>query len=242
MSVCVQANRAAQAPADGGAARPALEDSNEDDLDPGAYFENRAAAVQRAKDAGTNPYPHKFHVDHSVPEFADKYRPQVEAGSHMEDEVSVAGRIQTKRASGSKLLFYDLVGEGTRVQIMADLRVSEHAENPDKFIALHNGVKRGDIVGVRGKPGASKKGELSIFPVHMEVRVSLFAAAVLQHAQNMLPEHAHTSVCMLTCISHFGQMIMIIIVQRYTLKKSSCLLSCGHAWACNCDTLHLARL
>jgi lysyl-tRNA synthetase class II len=30
--------------------------------------------------------------------------------------------------------------------------------------AAHNEVKRGDIVGVVGYPGKSKKGELSIFP------------------------------------------------------------------------------
>lgn len=32
------------------------------------------------------------------------------------------------------------------------------------FQTLHNETKRGDIVGVEGFPGKSKKGELSIFP------------------------------------------------------------------------------
>ncbi len=32
------------------------------------------------------------------------------------------------------------------------------------FQELHNDTKRGDIVGVVGYPGKSKKGELSIFP------------------------------------------------------------------------------
>ena len=35
---------------------------------------------------------------------------------------------------------------------------------PGAFAALHNSVKRGDIVGVEGYPGKSKMGELSIFP------------------------------------------------------------------------------
>ncbi len=35
---------------------------------------------------------------------------------------------------------------------------------PEAFAALHNSVKRGDIVGVAGHPGKSKMGELSIFP------------------------------------------------------------------------------
>ena len=33
-----------------------------------------------------------------------------------------------------------------------------------KTLARHASVKRGDIIGVEGLPGKSKKGELSIFP------------------------------------------------------------------------------
>lgn len=32
------------------------------------------------------------------------------------------GRIYSKRASGAKLLFYDLKAEGSKIQIMADAR------------------------------------------------------------------------------------------------------------------------
>lgn len=39
----------------------------------------------------------------------------------------------------------------------------------EAFQALHNEVKRGDIVGVRGYPGKSKKGELSLFPTHFVI-------------------------------------------------------------------------
>ena len=35
---------------------------------------------------------------------------------------SPAGRINTKRASGQKLLFYDLINGGRKVQVMADAR------------------------------------------------------------------------------------------------------------------------
>jgi lysyl-tRNA synthetase, class II len=143
--------------------------AGEDELDSAAYYANRAAAVAKAKEAGSNPYPHKFHVDYSMPDFISRFSDRVINGEKLEEDVSVAGRIQSQRASSAKLIFYDLVGEGSKIQIMADQRVSEHAENLGLFVALHNAVKRGDIVGVRGKPGASKKGELSIFPVHMEV-------------------------------------------------------------------------
>ena len=36
--------------------------------------------------------------------------------------VIVLGRIHAKRESGSKLIFYDLRGEDTKIQIMADAR------------------------------------------------------------------------------------------------------------------------
>lgn len=32
------------------------------------------------------------------------------------------GRVMMKRSSGAKLLFYDVSGEGAKIQVMADLR------------------------------------------------------------------------------------------------------------------------
>lgn len=46
-------------------------------------------------------------------------------------------------------------------------RVSELDE--EAFATLHAEVKRGDIVGVSGHPGKSKRGELSIFPIKFQV-------------------------------------------------------------------------
>lgn len=34
----------------------------------------------------------------------------------------LSGRIHAKRASGQKLIFYDLRGEGVKIQVMADAR------------------------------------------------------------------------------------------------------------------------
>lgn len=47
----------------------------------------------------------------------------VEDGKVMQDvTVSLAGRVSSKRASGAKLLFYDIQGDGTKVQIITDAR------------------------------------------------------------------------------------------------------------------------
>lgn len=68
----------------------------------------------------------------------------------------------SKRSSSSKLSFYDLNDSCLKVQVMADLRKSEL--DKDEFAKLHAFAKRGDIVGVTGFPGKTKRGELSIFP------------------------------------------------------------------------------
>jgi lysyl-tRNA synthetase, class II len=55
------AKAAANAAAKQAAPASALED-DDDELDPNLYFERRVKAVAAAKDAGRNPYPHKFQV------------------------------------------------------------------------------------------------------------------------------------------------------------------------------------
>ena len=69
-----------------------------------------------------NPYPHKFHVSSSLKSYVDTYGVdgKIPAGTKLEGVTeSLAGRIHNIRASGAKLKFYDLHGEGTKVQIMA---------------------------------------------------------------------------------------------------------------------------
>lgn len=40
-------------------------------------------------------------------------------------------------------------------------------KSEDAFVAINNKLRRGDIIGVRGNPGKTKKGELSIIPTEM---------------------------------------------------------------------------
>lgn len=87
----------------------------------------------------------------------------VRDGEVLENTVhNVAGRVHSIRESGAKLIFYDLRGEGVKVQVMANGRLYE---NEDKFVADTAKIKRGDIIGVTGKPAKSKKGEFSIIPL-----------------------------------------------------------------------------
>lgn len=110
----------------------------------------------------TYPYPHKFQVSISVPAFIEKYN-GLKAGDVEEEIVTVAGRLHNMRTMG-KLRFYDLHSDGVKIQITAQAQDSER-----DFNEVHDSLRRGDIVGVRGVAGRTKPkkggdGELSIFP------------------------------------------------------------------------------
>ena len=57
-----------------------------------------------------------------------------------------SGRIHAKRESSQKLLFYDVRGEGVKIQIMANLK---EYESEEAFYAINNKLKRGRCSTVR---------------------------------------------------------------------------------------------
>lgn len=136
--------------------------ADDEDMDPTQYYENRLKTLDSLKAMGANPYPHKFPVNISIPGYIEKYKNLSEGEKHVDVTECLAGRIMNKRTSSSKLFFYDLYGDGVKVQVMADARTSELEET--EFSSFHSGVKRGDIVGICGYPGKSNRGELSVFP------------------------------------------------------------------------------
>lgn len=77
---------------------------------------------------------------------------------------SLAGRVHAIRESGAKLIFYDLRGEGVKLQVMANAKLYESEE---KFQAETAKIRRGDIIGINGFPGKTKKGELSVIPTQV---------------------------------------------------------------------------
>lgn len=54
-------------------------------------------------------------------------------------------------------------------------------KSEEEFVHINNKLRRGDIIGVRGNPGKTKKGELSIIPIEM---------TLLSPCLHMLP-HLH---------------------------------------------------
>lgn len=136
----------------------------DEDIDPNMYYEIRSraiAALPKRAENPVNPFPHKFHVDTKIPAFIAEYESQLKEGEQLRDvKVRIAGRIMSGRDAGKKLKFYDVHADGVKVQVHAN--ASDCTPGLD-FIAMHDIVRRGDIVGVIGFPGRTKKGELSVF-------------------------------------------------------------------------------
>ena len=135
-------------------------------MDPTAYFENRSKAITALKE-GKNPYPypHKFNVELNIRQFVAKYK-DVEIGTNvfLEESVSTAGRVTNIRKAGKGLIFYDLIGDGAKLQALcqADAHKGELG-----FAETHRLIRRGDIVGFVGRPGRSVTNELSISPTEV---------------------------------------------------------------------------
>lgn len=140
---------------------------NEEEISPNEYFKLRTATVANLKAAGgeNSPYPHKFHVSTSLEEFIAKYS-HLKDGEILEEKLSVAGRVHAIRESGSKLVFFDLRGEGAKIQVMATARAyyDENQFGEDVFK-----IRRGDIIGVEGVAAKTKKGELSVMPTKVKL-------------------------------------------------------------------------
>lgn len=119
---------------------------------------------KRQQETGIKTYPHKFQTTSSVKEFCDRYAVLTPGQEIEADVVSLAGRVMSKRESGSKLLFLDLIGEGEKIQVWLNASKLQ-AENQE----VVSTINRGDIIGVTGYPARTKKGELSIVPTRVEL-------------------------------------------------------------------------
>jgi len=141
--------------------------ADEEEISPNEYFKIRSRAVEELKlNPDTHPYPHKFHVSTSLTSFLTDYASLTDGETVKEKEVRVAGRIHAIRESGPKLIFYDVRGEGVKLQVMANMAAYTSEE---EFLADTAKLRRGDILGVVGNPGRTKKGELSVITTKVEL-------------------------------------------------------------------------
>ncbi|CDR96019.1 lysyl-tRNA synthetase, putative [Babesia bigemina] len=135
--------------------------SSSTEVDAKQYHKARVATVQEWRSQNVA-YPHKFQTNMNVAQFIDKYEHLV-PGQYMErEEVRIAGRISRIASSSSKLRFYDMRSNGLRLQVFVNYEY--HNSKSGDFNEIYNSIKRGDVVGIVGFPGRSKRGELSVFP------------------------------------------------------------------------------
>jgi lysyl-tRNA synthetase class 2 len=118
------------------------------------YYKLRLQTLQQLKDAGENPYPHKFHVSISLTSFIETYSHLKEGDILLDVSVSLAGRIHAIRESGVKLRFLDCRGEDVKLQIMANAKYFTAERDFEEAL---DRMRRGDIVGFIGHPAKTKK-------------------------------------------------------------------------------------
>ena len=138
--------------------------ANDDEgLDSQQYFKHRSTKINKLMEnpAGEHfPFPHKWHIDYTVPKLVEKYEPLCpEKGVFLEEVVSTAGRINSIRQVSAKLIFYDIVSEASKVQLMVNAKNYENEAEYEEIVTI---LRRGDILGVKGNPGRSQPGEFSI--------------------------------------------------------------------------------
>uniref|UniRef100_T1PAJ7 Lysine--tRNA ligase n=1 Tax=Musca domestica TaxID=7370 RepID=T1PAJ7_MUSDO len=163
-----EAAKAASAPAAGSAeGKKKPVSALDEEISPNEYFKLRSAAVSELKKSPeTHPYPHKFHVSISLENYINKYG-NLKEGEMLENEqLSIAGRVHAIRESGAKLIFYDLRGEGVKLQVMANAKLYKDEQS---FEVDTGKIRRGDIIGINGFPAKTKKGELSIVPKEIKL-------------------------------------------------------------------------
>lgn len=121
--------------------------------------------VASEEEKGNATYPHKFEVTSSIPQYLKTYENLKDNEQLNNLNVSIAGRVMEMRQMSKNLRFYDIQADGKGLQVVANLKdFKEKGDNArDLFLAQHQNIRRGDIIGATGYPGKTKAGELSIF-------------------------------------------------------------------------------
>lgn len=137
----------------------------------------RLEKVQSMRDASVEPFEYSFKVTKTAMQLTSEYEGRMENGEEDEEaDVSVAGRIMTRRVFG-KLAFFTLQDETGTIQLQMD-----KGRLGDSFKDLKAWTDGGDIIGIRGTVRRTDKGELTVYATEWK----MLTKAVLQ-----LPDKFH---------------------------------------------------
>ncbi|MFC1518033.1 OB-fold nucleic acid binding domain-containing protein, partial [Candidatus Margulisiibacteriota bacterium] len=133
---------------------------------------------QKLKDilsSGDNPFQYSYEKTHHIGDILEKYA-NLKNEEEAKEKVSIAGRIVARRGHG-KASFGNILDDSGAIQFYCKLdNLGEEKYN--KYLTLDTG----DIVGIKGIPFRSKRGELS-------VRVDEYT--LLTKSLHPLPEKFH---------------------------------------------------
>jgi lysyl-tRNA synthetase, class II len=117
------------------------------------YLNVRLNKLAQIKAQGHEIYPSAYKKTHYAKNIIAKYQ-HLEASTHTEDEVRVAGRIMAMRNNG---MFIDLHDETGKIQIFSH---KNNLSQPQLELLLN--LDLGDIIGVKGKIRCTPRGELTV--------------------------------------------------------------------------------
>ena len=106
-------------------------------------------------------YPSTFHPTHTIPSFLSLYSSLPPSTRLPTSPLTLTGRIVAKRTASSKLTFLDIHSLHAKVQVMCTASAWEAGEEGWGLLKV---LRVGDIIGVKGFPGTSQRGELSVIP------------------------------------------------------------------------------
>ena len=123
----------------------------------------RRAKVEAMRADGVDPHPPVWPVTHTVAQVRDQWG-DLEAGVETGTQVTVAGRLVTRRGQG-KLAFGVIRDDGHDIQLF----VQVNALGADGMALFGDVADVGDWLGVVGEVMATRRGELSIRPSRLVI-------------------------------------------------------------------------
>ena len=135
----------------------------------------RREKLDELKSKGIDPYPYRYDKTHEAAGVLKKYE-KIKEGEESKEEISIAGRIMTKRGHG-KASFAHLQDQSGKIQVYA----KQDIIGKEKY-DVYRKLDMGDFVGIKGHVFKTKTGEITI-------RVSDFI--ILCKSLHPLPEKWH---------------------------------------------------
>ena len=125
--------------------------------------ETRLSKVNSILQKGFDPYAETFKISHSTKFLNEKFS-YLDNGEENDFNVSIAGRVLTKRVMG-KIAFFTISDQEGQIQLYLDKKII-NGNQEDKKILFYEDFKElvdiGDWIGVFGTIKKTNKGELSI--------------------------------------------------------------------------------